>query len=173
VSLNAEKIGEFCPESILKIIQNLPPTTWNEDTFRSGLRGLEATKSIMIQYDTGNPFNTGPNIEIKFRQLYDSLDSVLCFFQSKIGPRKLVRVFVANLPPGARIGIHKDPPEYSKLLRYHWVLSTNGGCQMIFRRKKFHFGVGEIWAFNNQELHAAENLGGDERLHMIFDFQKA
>lgn len=170
--VNAKKIGYLDPTATLKKINSIPTQIWQADQFRSTLRGLEKTESILVQYDSQNPLNISENIEIRFRELYEVLNPAIEYIRTQVPEKKLIRLFIAKLPSKSKIGIHVDPEEYSKLVRYHWALQTNEYCKMVFRRESFHFKSGEIWFFNNLVHHGVSNDGENDRLHAIFDFQR-
>ena len=168
--MRTEKIGhlEVSQEIQNAIAADVAP--WSLDKYRSSLRGLEKTDSILIIYDEKNiKENTIKVIDDNkyFLGLFSDFFSFLD--RSPVKPQQIIRMFLARLPPQTKIGLHKDPIEFSELVRVHWVLSTNNSCQMVFRKEKLHFEVGEIWIFDNMALHGAHNFGQSDRVHLIAD----
>lgn len=155
-----------------KYIGDLDANVWHQDDFRTQLRGLGETQSILIQYDSQDPIHVQANIPIRFPEIHKELKPFLDYLLTLVPEKKIARIFIAKLPAGKSIDLHKDPAEYRNLSRYHWVLNTNNQCFMKFRRESVHFAEGEVWYFNNLEIHGAINQGPTDRLHLIIDFLK-
>ncbi len=83
---------------------------------------------------------------------------------------KLQRVIFAWLAPNADVQPHVDAGEYFKYRdRYHIVLQSPKGSECISGGEKQIFNEGQLWWFENKELHSVKNLNDTLRLHVIFD----
>lgn len=81
----------------------------------------------------------------------------------------LSRAKIVCLPPGHRVYPHIDRGEYYRLRdRYHLVLKSSGSW-MRAGDEEVRMRSGELWWFDNDQVHEARNDGDDDRIHLIFD----
>ena len=84
---------------------------------------------------------------------------------AELGRGKIVR-----LKPGHRVYPHIDRGEYYRVRdRYHLILQSALGSYMKSGNEEVRMRVGELWWFDNNEMHEARNDGGADRIHLIFD----
>ncbi len=78
----------------------------------------------------------------------------------------------AELPHGARLGIHRDP--YAGSLRYHLGLITPGTeqCYIDVDGQKYSWQEGEGVMFDETYLHYAENTSGKTRIVLFCDVER-
>lgn len=78
----------------------------------------------------------------------------------------------AELPHGARLGIHRDP--YAGSLRYHLGLITPGNdqCYIDVDGQKYSWQEGEGVVFDETYLHYAENTSGKTRIVLFCDVER-
>lgn len=82
----------------------------------------------------------------------------------------LGRVRVVNLPAGQRVYPHVDRGNYYRQLdRHHLVLRSTDGSWLKSGDEEVRMRAGELWWFDNLQLHEAMNDGEHDRLHVIFD----
>lgn len=167
--LCAAKIGDLSPAPFLEYLSKQKAEIWLDATFRTDLKEFKETRSVLVKGNPRDPFHLAVDGPLPHPEIYRELEPALKFFAAR-GLHHPVKVILGCLPAQSRIKLHRDPDEYRVLQRFHWVLTTNPRCTAIFRRETFHFAEGEIWSFNNLVLHAAENGGESDRLHVIFDF---
>lgn len=80
------------------------------------------------------------------------------------------RAKIVDLPPGKRVYPHIDRGDYYRLHdRYHLVLQTTNGAVLKAGDETVHMRVGELWWFDNKQMHEAFNNGQGSRIHFIFD----
>lgn len=80
------------------------------------------------------------------------------------------RAKIVSLPPGARVYPHIDRGEYYRLhARFHLVLRSNDGSMLKAGNETRRLRVGELWWFDNKQVHEAWNDGTENRVHLIFD----
>ena len=85
--------------------------------------------------------------------------------QSEVSRAKIV-----NLPPGGRVYPHIDRGEYYRYRdRYHLVLRSPHGSWLRAGDETVRMAEGELWWFDNKEMHEAMNDGDADRIHFIFD----
>lgn len=80
------------------------------------------------------------------------------------------RAKIVRLMPGRRVYPHIDRGEYYFVRdRYHLILQSSAGSYMKCGDEEIRMREGELWWFDNNEMHEAYNDGELERIHMIFD----
>ncbi len=83
---------------------------------------------------------------------------------------ELSRVLFAKLQPRTQVYRHIDHGEYyARRDRYHLVLQSSGGSQLIAGDEEVHMKERELWWFDNKKPHEAFNHSDDHRIHLIFD----
>jgi quercetin dioxygenase-like cupin family protein len=81
----------------------------------------------------------------------------------------LSRAKIVCLPPGHKVYPHIDRGEYYRLRnRYHLVLKSTGSW-MRAGDEEVRMRTGELWWFDNDQVHEASNDGDVDRIHLIFD----
>lgn len=82
----------------------------------------------------------------------------------------LGRAKIVCLPPGGRVYPHIDRGEYYRSRnRYHLVLRSTQGSWLKAGDEEVRMREGEVWWFDNKQVHEAVNDGEQDRIHMIFD----
>lgn len=86
----------------------------------------------------------------------------------------LSRAKIVCLPAGKRVYPHIDRGEYYRLRgRYHLVLRSSAGSWLKAADEEVRMREGELWWFDNDQMHEAFNDGDEDRIHMIFDLLPA
>lgn len=94
------------------------------------------------------------------------------FLQSFADERtaELGRAKIVRLMPGRRVYPHIDRGEYYRLRdRYHLVLRSAAGSYLKSGNETVRMREGELWWFDNKQVHEAYNDGEHARVHLIFD----
>ena len=82
----------------------------------------------------------------------------------------LGRAKLVSLPPGRRVYPHIDRGEYYRLhARFHLVLRSPRGSRLRAGDEAVTMREGELWWFDNKQVHEASNEGNVNRIHLIFD----
>jgi hypothetical protein len=82
----------------------------------------------------------------------------------------LGRAKIVCLPAGRRVYPHIDRGEYYAVRdRYHLVLRSSLGSWLRAGEEEVRMREGELWWFDNKQVHEAFNDGDEDRIHMIFD----
>ena len=80
------------------------------------------------------------------------------------------RAKIVNLPPRKRVDPHIDRGAYSLVhARFHLVLRSTQGSMLRAGDEKQLLRNGELWWFDNNQVHEAWNDGDENRIHLIFD----
>ena len=83
---------------------------------------------------------------------------------------ELSLAMVVSLRAKGKVYPHMDHGEYYKIRdRYHLVLQSNNGSRMTSGDEEQIFKTGELWWFNNKEVHEVVNESIYPRIHLIFD----
>lgn len=82
----------------------------------------------------------------------------------------LGRAKIVCLPAGRRVYPHIDRGEYYAVRnRFHLVLRSTHGSWLKAGDEEVRMREGELWWFDNKQVHEAFNDGDEDRIHMIFD----
>jgi len=82
----------------------------------------------------------------------------------------LGRAKIVCLPAGRKVYPHIDQGAYYRLHgRYHFVLKSSLGSWFKAADEEVRMQEGELWWFDNDQMHEAENDGTEDRIHIIFD----
>jgi len=78
----------------------------------------------------------------------------------------------AELPPGGRLGLHRDP--YAGALRYHLGLVTpnHDRCAIVVDGESYSWRDGEDIVFDETYLHHAFNETGEDRIILFCDIER-
>ena len=84
------------------------------------------------------------------------------------------RAKIVCLPAGRKVYPHIDRGEYYRFRgRYHFILKSSAGSWMKSGDEEVRMREGELWWFDNDQMHEAENDGDEDRIHIIFDLLPA
>lgn len=87
---------------------------------------------------------------------------------------QLGRVVITRLPPGGRITPHQDMGAAAAFYeRYQIALQCLPGCLFHAGNETAHFRSGELWHFDNSQVHSVENNSTDDRIVVIMDIRRA
>ena len=101
----------------------------------------------------------------RFPVLRHMLQSIAEDLEADLGRAKLVL-----LPAGRRVYPHIDRGRYYQLHdRYHLVLRSSSGSWLRAGDEEVRMREGELWWFDNRQIHEARNDGSEDRIHLIFD----
>jgi hypothetical protein len=82
----------------------------------------------------------------------------------------LMRVLLVRLQPHGRVYPHIDRGEYYRSCdRYHLILRSPMGSQFVCGDETVLMREGELWWFDNQQMHEAVHEADGWRTHIIFD----
>lgn len=81
------------------------------------------------------------------------------------------RVMLARMAPGGVIHPHRDQNPAAKWPhKIHVPLLTNEDVTFWVDGKPYHFAEGQAVEVNNMGVHAVENRGTTDRIHVIFEY---
>lgn len=153
----------------------IPESVWAEQNAKKPNRmdALDATQHIAFRF-IRNPWN--------WRESYDwplwtqwkrLLEPVLTEATVPYGYERgaFPRVMLARMLPGGVIQPHRDENPAAKWPhKIHVPLKTNDQVTFYVDGTGYKFPVGEAVEVNNMGLHAVENRGDTDRIHLIFEY---
>ena len=81
------------------------------------------------------------------------------------------RVMLARMAPGGVIKPHRDANPAAKWPhKIHVPLLTNAAVTFYVDGIGYHFAEGDAVEVNNMGVHAVENAGASDRIHLIFEY---
>lgn len=81
------------------------------------------------------------------------------------------RVMLARMAPGGVIHPHRDQNPAAKWPhKIHVPLMTNDDVTFYVDGQAYHLAEGEAVEVNNMGVHAVENRGSTDRIHLIFEY---
>lgn len=87
-----------------------------------------------------------------------------------LAPKELGRVMIVKLNPGGHIDEHTDEGLYARsYVRYHVVLSSEGGNLFHCGQDCIHMEPKSVWWFNHQKPHSVDNHSTSPRVHLVID----
>lgn len=82
----------------------------------------------------------------------------------------LGRALLVRLAPESVVYPHVDKGEYYRVRdRYHYVIDSPSGSILTAGDETVTMKTGELWWFDNKQLHSSRNDGSGWRVHLIFD----
>ncbi|HZL56304.1 MAG TPA: aspartyl/asparaginyl beta-hydroxylase domain-containing protein [Bryobacteraceae bacterium] len=96
------------------------------------------------------------------------LQTVLQWFKAPI----VMAVYYSMLP-GTELHPHRDTSGTLELgrLRFHVPIQTNPNVRFMVSKKRVPMEEGQLWALNTSYLHAVENKGESERVHLVIEVE--
>ncbi|MGN6497595.1 MAG: aspartyl/asparaginyl beta-hydroxylase domain-containing protein [Tsuneonella sp.] len=101
-----------------------------------------------------------------FRQITRLIDTAVRPHFPECNP---VRVQLAELPPGSVIAPHTDRNLLTMMHRLHVPLVTDDNVRFTIDRQIHVLKIGRLYELNNAVVHAVENSGAVNRIHLLID----
>jgi hypothetical protein len=153
----------------------LPECVWHaEDATKPNRFGaLDATQHIIFRF-VSNFTDWRESYERPLWQEWrELLEPVLSAATADYGYANgaFPRVMLARMAPGGVIHPHRDQNPAAKWPhKIHVPLKTNDDVAFYVDGIGYHFAEGEAVEVNNMGVHAVQNRGQGERIHLIFEY---
>lgn len=163
------------------------PELWREDTYlRDYPQGpFGDTETIMLRFPVKSVHETEEALRQHLAEFdqHESVDyppykmlhearPIVMNLMSYVGGERLGRVMVNKIRPGGRIHPHADTEAHADYYsRFHVVLQSQPGVVFRAGDEQVFMATGEIWWFNNKEVHEVINNSADDRIHMVVDIR--
>ena len=169
------KLGSVDVAALRSAVLALPESVWDAENASKPNRfgALDATRHIIFRFVSnfldwrqsyGRPMWTEwkPLLEPVLRTATESYG---------YGRGEFPRVMLARMAPGGVIHPHRDQNPAAKWPhKIHVPLLTNDDVTFFVDGIQYHFGEGEAVEVNNMGLHAVQNRGTTDRIHLIFEY---
>ena len=169
------KLGQVDIDRLRAAVLSIPEAVWdaeNEDK-PNRFEALDRTRHVVFRFVSN--FRD-------WRQSYDRplwpewkalLEPVLAQATRDYGYRHGVfpRIMLARMAPGGVIKPHRDANPAAKWPhKIHVPLLTNDKVTFFVDGVGYHFPEGEAVEVSNMAVHAVENAGATDRIHLIFEY---
>ena len=169
------KLGQVDIDRLRAAVLSIPEAVWdaeNEDK-PNRFEALDRTRHVVFRFVSN--FRD-------WRQSYDRplwpewkalIEPVLAQATRDYGYQRGVfpRVMLARMAPGGIIKPHRDANPAAKWPhKIHVPLVTNDKVTFFVDGIGYHFPEGEAVEVSNMAVHAVENAGATDRIHLIFEY---
>ena len=168
-------LGPVDITALREAVLAIPEELWNAENADKPNRfeALDRTRHIVFRFVSG--FSD-------WRQSYDRplwaqwrglLEPVMEQAVRPYGYARAVfpRVMLARMAPGGIIKPHRDANRAAKWPhKIHVPLLTNDAVTFFVDGIGYHFNEGEAVEVSNMAVHAVENAGASDRIHLIFEY---
>jgi hypothetical protein len=169
------RLGTVSVTRLMEAVLAVPEAIWDAENASKPNRfgALDATRHIVFRFVSN--FRD-------WRQSYDRplwsewkslLEPVLAEATADYGYASgaFPRVMLARMAPGGVIHPHRDENLAAKWPhKIHVPLQTNEGVTFYVDGVGYQLAEGEVVEVNNMGLHAVENRGSTDRIHLIFEY---
>lgn len=169
------RLGLVNAAELRAAVLEIPDSVWATEDSRKPNRfgALDATRHIVFRFVSNFT---------DWRESYDGplwgewralLEPVLSAATAGYGYKRSAfpRVMLARMAPGGVIHPHRDQNPAAKWPhKIHVPIQTNDQVAFYVDGIGYHFAEGEVVEVNNMALHAVENGGQTDRIHLIFEY---
>ena len=169
------RLGNVEIDALRDAVMGIPESLWDAENEAKPNRfgALDATQHIIFRF-VSNFLDWRDSYE---RPLWNEwkrlLEPVLSAATAPYGYEHgaYPRVMLARMAPGGVIHPHRDQNPAAKWPhKIHVPLQTNDGVTFYVDGNAYHLAEGEAVEVNNMGLHAVENRGSTDRIHLIFEY---
>lgn len=149
------------------------PELWNTEAWRRTYDGTPHGESddIVLRFIGVNPVD--PRVRwYPAASVLNAIKPVVLNVMRCVNGYELGSILISRLKPGGKIAPHVDDhdTEYAHAgWRYHVVLQ--GASHFHCGTETVMMMVGQVWWFNHLQIHAVENSGNEDRIHLMMDFR--
>jgi Aspartyl/asparaginyl beta-hydroxylase and related dioxygenases len=172
------RLGSVDIARLREAVLAIPDAVWDAENADKPNRfdALDATRHIIFRFVS----NFRDWRDHYARPLWDEwrslLDPVMAQATADYGYAhgEFPRVMLARMARGGVIHPHRDENPAAKWPhKIHVPLMTNPDVTFFVDGKDYHFAEGEAVEVNNMGLHAVQNRGSTDRIHLIFEYYDA
>jgi len=149
------------------------PYLWNQYSYRKNMAPHSEMSDIWVRY---NPIeNIGPNFndehDSKWYSAYyelPSLKEIIFPLMKEVEGERLGGVLITRIPSGCDIKPHVDKGWHVDYYdKFYVSLKSDVGANFYCGDEVLNPKVGEIWKFDNRNLHWVENRSQSDRMTLI------
>jgi Tfp pilus assembly protein PilF/quercetin dioxygenase-like cupin family protein len=157
--------------AIRRKLEQLPAGKWLESE-RERIFDVHRDTQALLMIHIEHYQHPGPEYRSIYDTFKDDLQPVIDYVDNYYRNNGFViRLILAKLVPGGKIPKHTDAG-YSLLNchRIHLPIVTNDDVVFHVDGEDVNMRAGELWEINNGTVHAVENRGDADRIHLIVDW---
>lgn len=155
------------------------PELWNQHTFRTTYPKSPHSEvdDIWLRFqqdpeDFEHVLNGHESVNYPALQKLPLARVPIFWLMARVEGERLGRVMITRLAPGAKIGAHADGGEHAAYYdRFHIVLKGLAGSSFVCGGEQVNMQTGEVWWFDNKQVHSVANNASDDRVHMVIDIR--
>ena len=164
-------VGKYNIDSILETFNNVTEEDWLEDTERSEkFRTHKDTHVLKILWDI-NLAGTKHERNYNLFNFDKILGDLRIIYEECYGVGDFIRVLFTRLKLQSCIPPHTDTVSaLEEVHRTHIPIITNEKNFFKVGNEVKYLKQGEIWEFDNTQLHSVKNMSDEPRVHLIIDY---
>jgi len=164
-------VGNYNISSILETLNNVTEEDWLEDTERAEKFHVHKnTHMLKILWDI-NLSGTKHKRNYSIFNFDKILDDLRIIYEKCYGAGDFVRVLFTRLKPQSDIPPHTDMGySLEQAHRTHMPIITSEKNLFSVGNEVKYLKQGEIWEFDNTQIHSVKNMSDEPRVHLIIDY---
>jgi len=172
---SVRELGAVDTSHLRELVKAIPENFWDAENASkpNNFKEFYVTKHIIFRFvdslsDCTKYYDT-PLWEKWKEKIQPLLDQVTQQYGYTNG--EYSRIMLAKLSAGGDIKAHRDGNLAATFPhKIHIPIVTNPKVMFFVNPKEYHFKEGFAYEVNNKEIHFTENLGDEDRIHLIFEF---
>lgn len=161
----------FDVTTIRESVEQLPAEKWLEPERERLLDVQRDTQALLMVHFEEHKYRKPEHREL-YSGLRNAVEPVIDYISNYYRDNGfIVRLMLEKLVPGGKVPKHTDAG-YSLLNshRIHLPIVTNDDVVFYVGGEEINMQAGELWEINNATVHAVENRGTEDRIHLIVDW---
>jgi hypothetical protein len=172
---SVRQLGIVDVTSLRDAVLAIPDSVWESENSRKPNRfeALASTRHIVFRFVSNVADWRASYDRPLWRQWQPLIEPVLASATAEYGYERgaYPRIMLARMAPGGVIHPHRDGNPAAKWPhKIHVPIVTNDDVTFYVDGVGYHFAEGEVVEVNNMGLHAVENRGDTDRIHLIFEY---
>jgi hypothetical protein len=169
------RLGTVDISRLREAVLAIPDAVWDAENANKPNRfdALDATQHIVFRFVSSFSDWRSSDDKPLWAEWQPILESVLAAATADYGYARgaFPRVMLAKMAPGGVIHPHRDANPAAKWPhKIHVPIQTSDDVTFYVDGIDYHFAAGEAVEVNNMGLHAVENRGSTDRIHLIFEY---
>ena len=169
------RLGAIDIAPLREAVLAIPEAVWDMENANKPNRfgALDATRHIIFRFVSSFSDWRRSDDKPLWAEWRPILEPVLAAATADYGYARgaFPRVMLAKMAPGGVIHPHRDANPAAKWPhKIHVPIQTNENVTFYVDGTGYHFAAGEAIEVNNMGLHAVENRGSSDRVHLIFEY---
>lgn len=168
-------LGPVDVDALRAAVADIPESLWNAENADKPNRfeALDVTRHIVFRFVSNFRDWRGSYDRPLWAEWRALIEPVMAQAVAPYGYARgaFPRVMLARMAAGGIIQPHRDANPAAKWPhKIHVPLETNEAVTFFVEGQPYHLPLGEAAEVNNMGVHAVENLGDTDRIHLIFEY---